>query len=81
MWAYITLSWFPRVQPKPIIENVRKALASTNAGVRTAGVTLLGTMFLYMGEHLRLLVEGEKPSLLQQINAEFEKVSFVLTSR
>ena len=60
---------------KPVIENIRKALASTNVGVRTAGVSLLGVLFLYMGDSLRPLVEGEKPSLLQQINAEFEKVN------
>ena len=30
---------------------------------------------MYMGGTLRMLFEDEKPSLLQQIDAEFEKVS------
>lgn len=42
--------------------------------VRTAGITLLGTMYMYMGAKLRVFFEEEKPALLQQIDAEFEKV-------
>lgn len=32
-------------------------------------------MYLYMGAPLRMFFEDEKPALLQQINAEFEKVN------
>lgn len=63
------------VQPKPIIENVKKALAASNATVRTAGISLLGTLYLYMGPNIRVIFQDEKSALLQQIDAEFEKVS------
>lgn len=42
--------------------------------VRTSAITLLGVMFLYMGAPLRMFFEDEKPALLSQIDAEFEKV-------
>jgi len=42
--------------------------------VRTAAVSLLGVIYMYMGPALRVLFENEKPSLLQQIDAEFDKV-------
>jgi len=32
---------------------------------------------MYMGQTLRVLFENEKPALLQQIDAEFDKVSNV----
>jgi len=63
-----------RVQPKPIIETTKKGLSATNPAVRTAAVTLAGTLFLFMGPPLRTYFEGEKPALLQQINTEFDKV-------
>jgi len=42
--------------------------------VRTAGISLLGVVYMYMGQTLRVLLENEKPALLQQIDAEFDKV-------
>lgn len=42
--------------------------------VRTSAITLLGVMYLYMGAPLRMFFEDEKPALLSQIDAEFEKV-------
>jgi len=45
--------------------------------VRTAGISLLGVVYMYMGQTLRVLFENEKPALLQQIDAEFDKVSNV----
>jgi len=62
------------VQPKPVLENIRKALSNNNVAVRTSAVTFLGTLYLYMGDTLRRLVESEKPAIVQQINAEFDKV-------
>lgn len=56
------------------MDNVKKAVAASNPNVRSAVITLLGTMYLYMGPQLGLFFENEKPALLQQINAEFEKV-------
>ncbi len=48
-------------------------LVSSQA-VRTAAVGLLGVLYMYMGQTLRVLFEDEKAALLQQIDAEFEKV-------
>ncbi|XP_065221041.1 protein mini spindles isoform X2 [Planococcus citri] len=61
------------IQPKSLMDNVKKAVAASNPNVRSAVITLLGTMYLYMGPQLGLFFENEKPALLQQINAEFEK--------
>jgi len=35
---------------------------------------LLGVVYVYMGQTLRVLFENEKPALVQQIDAEFDKV-------
>ena len=45
--------------------------------VRTSAITLLGVMFMYMGATLRVFFDNEKPALLQQIDAEFEKVAIL----
>ena len=63
-----------RLKPKPIVNYVRKALAHTNPAIRNAAIALLGTMYLYMGATLRQLFEDEKAALLQQIDAEFQRV-------
>lgn len=62
------------MQPKPLIETAKKGISATNPAVRTAAITLVGTLFLYMGPPLRTFFEGEKPALLQQLNTEFDKV-------
>lgn len=41
--------------------------------MRTAAVTLLGTLYLYMGKPLLGFFENEKPALRQQIEQECEK--------
>ncbi|XP_037791590.1 cytoskeleton-associated protein 5-like [Penaeus monodon] len=63
------------LQPKALIGDIKKALAHTNPGVRTAGISLCGTIYLYMGATLRVFFEDEKPALLQQIDSEFEKLN------
>ncbi|XP_042874348.1 cytoskeleton-associated protein 5-like isoform X3 [Penaeus japonicus] len=63
------------LQPKALIGDIKKALAHTNPGVRTAGISLCGTIYLYMGATLRVFFEDEKPALLQQIDSEFEKMN------
>lgn len=75
----LSLLLFPhsRLQPKALIGDIKKALAHTNPGVRTAGISLCGTIYLYMGATLRVFFEDEKPALLQQIDSEFEKVGFI----
>jgi cytoskeleton-associated protein 5 len=61
------------VNPKNLIEDARKAVQSINPGVRSAGIGLLGTMYLYMGNNLMIFFDNEKPALKQQINNEIEK--------
>uniref|UniRef100_A0A8C3HP73 Cytoskeleton associated protein 5 n=1 Tax=Chrysemys picta bellii TaxID=8478 RepID=A0A8C3HP73_CHRPI len=78
-----TLNWlsnaikefgFSGLNVKAFISNVKTALAATNPAVRTAAITLLGVMYLYVGPPLRMFFEDEKPALLSQIDAEFEKM-------
>ena len=74
LFIYFLFVLIIRVQSKPIIETTKKGLSATNPAIRTASVTLAGTLFLFMGPPLRTYFEGEKPALLQQINTEFDKV-------
>ncbi|KAM6926732.1 cytoskeleton-associated protein 5 isoform 2-T2 [Lycodopsis pacificus] len=78
-----TLNWlanamkefgFAGINVKGFINNVKTALGATNPAIRTAAIALLGVMFLYMGVRLRMFFEDEKPALLTQIDAEFEKM-------
>ncbi|CAH2325956.1 cytoskeleton-associated 5-like isoform X1 [Pelobates cultripes] len=78
-----TLNWlsnaikefgFTGLNVKAFISNVKTALAATNPAIRTSAITLLGVMYLYMGAPLRMFFEEEKPALLSQIDAEFEKM-------
>jgi cytoskeleton-associated protein 5 len=59
---------------KPFIDSIKKAIGATNPAVRTTAITLLGVIYLYLGAQLRVFFEEEKPALLQQIDAAFEKV-------
>ncbi|KAG0714752.1 Cytoskeleton-associated protein 5 [Chionoecetes opilio] len=75
-WLSDAISEFGFVlQPKALIGDIKKALGHTNPGVRTAGVALCGTMYLYMGATLRVFFEDEKAALLQQIDTEFDRLS------
>ncbi|XP_057691875.1 cytoskeleton-associated protein 5 isoform X1 [Corythoichthys intestinalis] len=65
---------FAGINVKAFINNVKTALGATNPAVRTAAITLLGVMYLYMGAPLRMFFEDEKPALLSQIDAAFEKM-------
>ncbi|XP_068116838.1 cytoskeleton-associated protein 5 isoform X2 [Hyperolius riggenbachi] len=78
-----TLNWlanaikefgFSGINVKAFISNVKTALAATNPAIRTSAITLLGVMYLYVGAPLRMFFEEEKPALLAQIDAEFDKV-------
>lgn len=51
---------------------------SSRQAVRTAAVSLLAVMYLYMGAPLRMFFEDEKAALLSQIDSEFEKVCRVV---
>ncbi|XP_034182971.1 msps cytoskeleton-associated protein 5 isoform X1 [Osmia lignaria lignaria] len=61
------------VNVKSLMENIKKAVAVTNPGVRTSAITLLGTLYLFMGRPLLTFFENEKPALRQQIEQECEK--------
>ena len=63
------------INVKPHLDYIKKGLAATNPQVRTCAIGLIGTLFLFLGQQLRMFFEEEKPALLQQIDAEIEKVS------
>uniref|UniRef100_A0A3Q3ETC6 Cytoskeleton associated protein 5 n=1 Tax=Labrus bergylta TaxID=56723 RepID=A0A3Q3ETC6_9LABR len=65
---------FAGINVKAFINNVKTALGATNPVIRSSAITLLGVMYLYMGAPLRMFFEDEKPALLAQIDAEFEKM-------
>lgn len=62
-----------QINPKLMIDDAKKGVNSSNATVRQATITLLGTMYLYMGNSLSMFFDGEKPALKQQIQTEFDK--------
>lgn len=76
-----TLNWIAnaikefgmQVNPKTLLDEVKKAVQSINPVVRSAAIQLLGCMHLYMGNTLTMFFDGEKPALKQQIQAEFDK--------
>ncbi|XP_059161081.1 cytoskeleton-associated protein 5-like isoform X1 [Physella acuta] len=80
-----TLTWLTtavqefglKLNVKALLATINKALAATNPGVRMAGISLLGVIYTYMGDTLRVFFENEKPALLQQIDAEFAKMKDV----
>ncbi|XP_053677299.1 protein mini spindles [Anopheles nili] len=74
VWVATALREFGfQVEPKGLLESARKAVQSINPAVRTAGIGLLGTMYLFMGQPLTMFFDSEKPALKQQIMAEFER--------
>lgn len=62
-----------KLQPKLLIEDVRKAVQSSNPTVRGAAIQLIGTMTMYMGEAVMMFFDNEKPALKSQIQTEFSK--------
>ncbi|XP_020818600.1 protein mini spindles isoform X1 [Drosophila serrata] len=62
-----------QLQPKTLIEDVRKGVQSTNPTVRGAAIQLVGTMSMYIGNALMMFFESEKPALKSQIQVEFDK--------
>ncbi|XP_044737477.1 protein mini spindles isoform X3 [Chrysoperla carnea] len=61
------------INVKLTIEMIKKGLQATSPGVRTAAVSLVGVMFLYMGNNVLLFFENEKPAIQQQLNTEIDK--------
>lgn len=62
-----------QINPKLMIDDAKKGVNSINPAVRQATISLLGTMFLYMGNTLMIFFDNEKPALKQQIQTEFDK--------
>lgn len=62
-----------QINPKMMIDDAKKGINSTNPTVRQATISLLGTMYLYMGNTLAMFFDSEKPALKQQIQTEFDK--------
>nr|CAB3231403.1 cytoskeleton-associated protein 5-like [Phallusia mammillata] len=62
------------VNVKFVIDKLKVALAATNPAVRTAALSVIGTLAMYIGDKVRMFFESEKPTLLQQIDSEIEKV-------
>lgn len=78
-----TLNWlagaiqdfgFDGMEAKAYIHHVKFALVAAHPDVRASAFNLLGVMYLCVGAPLRAFFEDEKPLLLSQIDAQFEKV-------
>lgn len=63
-----------KVDVKGLVQYLKIAFAHTNPAVRTSAIAVLGTAYLGMGPTARVFFEDEKPALLQQIDAEIERV-------
>lgn len=63
-----------KVNVKLLIENIKKSFAHTNPAVRSAGISLCGVIYMYMGQNFRVMFDSEKPALLKELDAEIEKV-------
>ena len=65
------------IDVKAHLEFIKNAIGASNPQVRTSAVSLLGVMYLYLKAQLRVFFEDEKPTVLQLIDAQFEKVCAV----
>ncbi|PSN31815.1 Mini spindles protein [Blattella germanica] len=64
---------FQSIQPKSMMDNVKKAISATNPAVRNAAINFTGILYVYMGQQLSVFFADEKPQVQQQIQAEFDK--------
>ncbi|XP_055907668.1 protein mini spindles isoform X2 [Eupeodes corollae] len=62
-----------QINPKMLLDDVKKGVQSTNPTVRGAAISLVGTMSMYMGNTLMMFFDSEKPALKTQIQTEFDK--------
>ena len=56
---------------------INTMISSIIQAIRTSAISVMGVMYMYMGAPLRVLFDGEKAALLQQIDAEIEKVDIM----
>ncbi|XP_063930783.1 protein mini spindles isoform X2 [Zophobas morio] len=64
---------FNDLNTKLLIESGKKALASSNPGVRQAAITFFGVVYLYVQNPLYSFFDNEKPAIRDQLTAEFDK--------
>lgn len=65
---------FQGLETKLLLNYTKSALQNSNASVRLASVQLISVIYMYVGQNFRSLFDQEKPALLEQIDAEIEKV-------
>ncbi|XP_010571421.1 PREDICTED: cytoskeleton-associated protein 5-like [Haliaeetus leucocephalus] len=65
---------FAGMEAKELVNTLKIALAAVHSGVQRSAITLLGVIYLYMGDSLKALIESEELPLLPQIHAELEKL-------
>ncbi|XP_061308171.1 cytoskeleton-associated protein 5-like [Pezoporus flaviventris] len=65
---------FEGMEAKALVKTLKIALAALHSGVQRSAITLLGVIYLYMGDSLRALIESEELPLLPQVDAELKKL-------
>jgi cytoskeleton-associated protein 5 len=65
---------FQGMDMKFLLGNIKASLQNSNATVRSAAIQLISTIYMYVGPSFRSLFDQEKQALLEQIDAEIEKV-------
>ncbi|XP_034263432.2 LOW QUALITY PROTEIN: cytoskeleton-associated protein 5-like [Pantherophis guttatus] len=79
-----TLNWlseairdfgFDGLEAKMFVGYIKISLTAAHPDVRTSAFNLLGVIFLYVGNPLRVFFENERPLVLAQIDARFEQLS------
>jgi hypothetical protein len=63
------------VDTKLLLTHIKSALQNSSAAVRLASIQLISTLYMYAGgAAFRSLFDQEKPALLEQLDAEIEKI-------
>ena len=65
---------FTGMDMKFLLTHIKSSLANSNATVRSTAIQLIATIYMYVGANFRALFDQEKAALLEQIDAEIEKV-------
>jgi cytoskeleton-associated protein 5 len=65
---------FQGFEMKFLLTYIKSALANSNASVRLGSIQLISTVYIYAGPSFRSLFDQEKAALLEQMDAEIEKV-------
>lgn len=64
---------FAGMETKALVNTPKIAFAAAHSGVQRSAITLLGVIYLYMGDSLRPPPESKEMPLLPQTDAELEK--------